>query len=64
MQLVTQFYTEEMLIREDCLICENTLAKCNKDAYSLSLHLSTVDLRCKLQEKLHRVTWSLLYLGV
>ena len=35
----------------------NTLAKCNEDAYLPSLHLSTVELRCKLQEKLHRVTW-------
>ena len=38
---------------------KNTLAKCNEDAYLPSLHLSTVELRCKLQEKLHRVTWPL-----
>ena len=36
-----------MLRSEDCLICEETLAKCIEDA---------VELRCKLQEKLHRVT--------
>jgi hypothetical protein len=49
-----------MLISEDCLICEETLAKCNEDAYLPSLHLSTLELRCKLQEKLHRVTWPLI----
>ena len=38
---------------------KNTLAKCNEDAYLPSLHLSTVELRCKLQEKLNRVTWPL-----
>ena len=40
-------------------LTENTSAKCNEDAYLPSLHLSTVELRCKLQEKLHRVTWPL-----
>ena len=35
---------------------KNTLVKCNKDAYSPLVHLSVVELRCKLQEKLHRVT--------
>ncbi len=39
------------------LISEKTLAKCNKDAYLPSLHVLTVELRCKLQEKLHHVTW-------
>ena len=48
-----------MLISEDCLICEETLAKCNEDEYLPSLHLLTVELRCQLQEKLHRVTWPL-----
>ena len=43
-----------MLRSEDCLICEE--AKCIEDAYLPSLHLSTVELRCKLQEKLPRVT--------
>ena len=38
---------------------KNTLAKCNKDAHLPSLHRSTVELRCNLQAKLHRVTWSL-----
>ncbi len=38
---------------------KNTLAKYNEDAYLPSLHLSTVELRFKLQEKLHRVTWPL-----
>ena len=36
---------------------KNTLAKCNEDAYLPSLPLSTVELRCKLRENLHRVTW-------
>ncbi len=36
---------------------KNTLAKCNEDAYFPSLHLSTVELRRKLEEKLHGVTW-------
>ena len=31
-----------------------TLAKCNEEAYLPILHLSRVELRCKLQEKLHR----------
>ena len=48
-----------MLISEDYLICEeytlrihieNTLAKCNEDAYLPSLHLSTVELRYKSHE--------------
>ena len=40
---------------EDCLICEEYI----EDAYLLSLiiNLSTVELRCKLQKKFHRVTW-------
>ncbi len=33
------------------------MAICNEDAYLPSFHLSTVELRCKLQEKLYRVTW-------
>ena len=44
-----------MLRSEDCLICEETLAKCIEDA---------VELRCKLQEKLHRVTWPLGFKGI
>ena len=39
---------------------KNTLAKCNEEACLPSLHLSTVELRRKLQEKLHRVTWPLI----
>jgi hypothetical protein len=52
-----------MLISE---ICENfryvekTSAECNEDSYLVILHLSRVELHCKLQEKLHRVTWPLL----
>ena len=47
-----------MVISEDCLICEEYIRKMYyKDAYLASLHLSAVELRCKLQEKLHRVTW-------
>ena len=36
---------------------KNALAKRIEDAYLPSLHLSTVELRCELREKLHRVTW-------
>ena len=42
---------------------EKTSAECNVDSYLVILHLSRVELHCKLQEKLHRVTWPLhLYL--
>jgi hypothetical protein len=34
-----------------------TSAECNEDSYLAILHLSRVELHCKLQEKLHRVTW-------
>ena len=36
---------------------EKTSAECNEDSYLAILHLSRVELHCKLQEKLHRVTW-------
>ena len=36
---------------------EKTSAERNKDSYLAILHLSRVELHCKLQEKLHRVTW-------
>ena len=39
---------------------EKTSAECNEDSYLAILHLSRVELHCKLQEKLHRVTWPLL----
>ena len=45
-----------MLISEECLYVKNILAKCNEDAYLPILHLPRVELRCKLQELLHRVT--------
>ena len=45
-----------MLISVECLICEEYMANFNEDAYLPILHLSRVELRCKLQEKLHRVT--------
>ena len=38
---------------------EETSAECNEDSYLAILHLSRVELHCKLQEKLHRVTWPL-----
>ena len=38
---------------------EKTSAECNEDSYLAILHLSRVELHCKLQEKLHRVTWPL-----
>ena len=34
---------------------EKTSAECNEDSYLAILHLSRVELHCKLQEKLHRV---------
>ena len=50
-----------MLISEDCLIREEErITKMyNKDAYLATLHQSTVELRWKFQEKLHRVIWPL-----
>ena len=38
---------------------EKTSAECNEDSYLVILHISRVELHCKLQEKLHRVTWPL-----
>ena len=38
---------------------EKTSAECNEDSYLAILHLSRVELHCKLQEKLHLVTWPL-----
>jgi hypothetical protein len=35
---------------------QKTSAECNEDSYLAILHLSRVELHCKLQEKLHRVT--------
>jgi hypothetical protein len=35
---------------------EKTSAERNEDSYLAILHLSRVELHCKLQEKLHRVT--------
>ena len=40
---------------------EKTSAECNEDSYLAILHLSRVELHCKLQEKLHRVTWPIVY---
>ena len=45
-----------MLISEECLYVKNILAKWNENAYLPILHLPKVELRCKLQEILHRVT--------
>jgi hypothetical protein len=36
---------------------EKTSAECNEDSYLVILHLSRVELHCKLRGKLHRVTW-------
>jgi signal transduction histidine kinase len=36
---------------------EKTSAECDEDLHLAILHLSRVELHCKLQEKLHRVTW-------
>ena len=38
---------------------EKTSAECNEDSCLAILHLSRVELHCKLQEKFHRVTWPL-----
>ena len=38
---------------------EKTSAECNEDSYLVILHLSRVELHCKLRGKLHRVTWPL-----
>ena len=38
---------------------EKTSAECNEDSYLAIFYLSRVELHCKLQEKLHRVTWPL-----
>ena len=43
---------------------EKTSAECNKDSYLAILHLSRVELHCKLQEKLHRVTWPLVLYSI
>ena len=40
---------------------EKTSAECNEDSYLAILHLSRVELHCKLQEKFHRVTWPIVY---
>jgi hypothetical protein len=40
-----------------CRYVEKTSAECNEDSYLAILHLSRVELHCKLQDKLHRVTW-------
>jgi hypothetical protein len=40
---------------------EKTSAECKEVSYLAILHLSRVELHCKLQEKLHRITWPLLY---
>jgi hypothetical protein len=44
---------------KDFRYVEKTSAECNEDSYLANLHLSRVELHCKLQEKLHRVTWPL-----
>ena len=43
---------------------KNTLANCDGDLYLPILHLPRVELHCKLQEKLHRVTGPLVGLVV
>ena len=46
-------------ISEEFRYAEKTSAECNEDSCLAILHLSRVELHCKLQEKLHRVTWPL-----
>ena len=55
-QFAMQFYSQEMLVSEECLTVESTLAKCNEGAYLRILRYSRVELHCKLQEKFHRAT--------
>ena len=43
-----------MLISVECLICEEYMANCYEDAYLPILHLSRVELRCKLQVAFRR----------
>ena len=43
---------------------EKISAECNEDSYLVILHLSRVELHCKLQEKLHRVTWPSVSLSI
>ena len=43
---------------------EKTSAECNEDSYLAILHLSRIELHCKLQEKLHRVTWPLVSIKI
>ena len=45
-----------MLISEECFIREENISKMDDNTYFPILHLSRVELRCKLQEKFHRVT--------
>jgi hypothetical protein len=40
---------------------EKTSAECNEDSCLEILQLSREELHCKLQEKLHRVTWPLVF---
>ena len=42
------------------LYVKNTLANCDENVYLPILHLPKVELHCKLQEKLHRVTGPLI----
>ena len=41
---------------------ENALANCGENVHLAILHLLRVELRCKLQEKLHDITQPLHYL--
>ena len=57
LQLATQFCSEEMQISDDFLICDGNM-------YLQILHLPGVELRCKLQEKLYRVSGFYHYLVI
>ena len=50
--MVKLFPNREMLISEQCLIYEKTLANCNENGYLGILLLSGVEWHCKLPEKI------------
>ena len=56
LQLATQFYSKRCKFVTNVWYVKNILANCNGNLYLPVLHLPRVELHCKLQEKLHRVT--------
>ena len=59
LQLATQFCIQDMWLVKTVWFVKNSFGKSDEDSYSRTWqisHLLTVELRCKLQEKLHRIT--------